>query len=159
MGIQEKIYRIYCRVGRTRRNWTLARLQVNEWIKRRLSLSRWRMPDRHAIGKQDDWILAQGWLLFSSCSGVSAPNATTIGSSCSWGLMGTIHINKAWLCLEGIFFIYLGKSVSVTWFFPPKCFSNAWKFALHLIHYLFSINESFDYFPWWAEFYSPGRCE
>lgn len=40
VGIQEKIYRIYCRVGRTRRNWTLARLQVNEWIKRRLSLSR-----------------------------------------------------------------------------------------------------------------------
>lgn len=38
-------------------------------------------------------------------------------------------------------------------------FSNICEFVLNFIHYLFSINESFDYFPWWAEFSSIWRCE
>lgn len=62
--------------------------------------------------------------------------------------MDNFSMRESWVCLTGLLVISPVETSIWNRNHFSKYFCNICEFVLACIHYLFSVNESSDYFPW-----------
>lgn len=100
----QKIYSTYYSVGRTRKNLAGVCRSMKGQTDIQVSVG-WEHLT--SMLESTRMALVQHWIFISSCGRVCALGAITVRSHRV--LKGSLHIKKAWFCLEGIFSFHLGN--------------------------------------------------